>query len=207
MTQPTELAVLMDGEHAGLLCRNRSGRLRLEYDADYEARTNSSPLSLSMPLRGGPYGNATASRWISSLLPDHPRALERWHKREGVSTPFGLLASRIGYDCAGAVQFCRPDRLSELLDRSSGLTPLTPEDMAERVNAMAEDPAQWDRDDLESCYSPTSDADWMGSSPWFSSDDSHPKAAPQRRRTGGGSGTSLRGDGAPGRPRRGRHQC
>lgn len=153
MTQPTELAVLIDGEHAGLLCRNRSGRLRLEYDADYEARASSPPLSLSMPLRGGPYGNATASRWISSLLPDHPRALERWYRREGVSTPFGLLASRIGYDCAGAVQFCRPDRLSELLDRSSGLTPLTPEDMAERVDAMAEDPAQWDRDDLESCYS------------------------------------------------------
>ena len=77
MTPPTELAVLVDGEHAGLLRRNRSGRLALEYDADYEAKTNSAPLSLSMPLRGGPYGDAAASRWISSLLPDHPRALER----------------------------------------------------------------------------------------------------------------------------------
>ena len=153
MTPPTKLAVLIDGEHAGLLRRNRSGRLTLQYDADYEAKTNSAPLSLSMPLRGGPYSDAAASRWISSLLPDHPRALERWYRREGVSTPFGLLASRIGYDCAGAVQFCRLDRLSELLDRSGGLTPLTPKDMTERVNAMAEDPAQWDRDDLESCYS------------------------------------------------------
>ena len=53
MTPPTELAVLMDGEHAGLLRRNRSGRLTLEYDADYEAKTGSTPLSLSMPLRGG----------------------------------------------------------------------------------------------------------------------------------------------------------
>jgi len=153
MTQPTELVVLLNGEHAGVLSRNRSGRLRLEYDAGYEAKPHSPALSLSMPLRGGPYGEAATSRWISSLLPDHPRALERWYKKEGVSSPFGLLASRIGYDCAGAVQFCRPDRLSELSDRSSGLTPLTSEDMAERVNAMAEDPAQWDSDDLESCYS------------------------------------------------------
>ncbi len=153
MTAPTELAVLIDGEHAGLLRRTRSGQLSLEYDPDFEAGTNSSPLSLSMPLRGGPYGNASASRWISSLLPDHPRALERWYSKEGVSHPFGLLASRVGYDCAGAVQFCRLDRLNELADRSGGLVPLTSEDMAERVNIMAEDPAQWDSADLESCYS------------------------------------------------------
>jgi len=135
MTQPTELVVLINGEQAGVLSRNRSGRLRLEYDAGYEAKPHSPALSLSMPLRGGPYGEAATSRWISSLLPDHPRALERWYRKEGVSSPFGLLASRIGYDCAGAVQFCRPDRLSELSDRSSGLTPLTSEDMAERLHA------------------------------------------------------------------------
>ena len=194
MTPPTELAVLMDGEHAGLLRRNRSGRLTLEYDADYEAETSSPPLSLSMPLRGGPYGHAAASRWISSLLPDHPRALERWYNREGVSTPFGLLASRIGYDCAGAVQFCRLDRLSELLDRSSGLTPLTPRrhGRARQGHGRGSGPVGHRRPRIvlqpgriPEQAGAASDSDRVGSAPWIGSDHSHTEAAPQRRRPGG----------------------
>ena len=47
--------------------------------------------------------------------------LREWGRRTGASADvFGLLATPIGHDCAGAVQFCPPERLNELCARPGG---------------------------------------------------------------------------------------
>jgi len=47
------------------------------------------------------------------------------------------------------VQFCRPERLPELANRSNGVTPLTDDAVAAKVAAMALDPLRWTNEGVE----------------------------------------------------------
>ena len=153
MTTVAELCVLVDETDIGRLRRDRRGRVSFQYDSCYAADPVSVPLSLSMPLVAEVYGDEVVRRWISSLLPDHPRTLARWQQAHGASDAFGLLATPAGYDCAGAVQFCRTELLDEMQARPGSLKPLTAHEMSGRVAVMTQDPAGWTVDDLEPCYS------------------------------------------------------
>lgn len=96
------LDVFLHEDRIGCLERLPGAELRFTYDATW-ARGNNVPLSLSLPLRGEPYGDRECRPFFSGLLPegDFLKAIAR---RFGVSAgnPFSLL-SEIGGECAGAI--------------------------------------------------------------------------------------------------------
>lgn len=153
MSAVGELTVLMSGTTAGILRRDRRGALTFTYEDDYLADPGATPLSLSLPLGSRPHGHHPTERWISSLLPDNPNTISRWYGRSNVSTPFGLLGTGAGHDCAGAVQFCPRGTDNALADRASGITVLTDEEIASEVERMVVDPSGWIDDSLEPYFS------------------------------------------------------
>ena len=73
-------------------------------------------------------------RFCRGLLPDNPAVVEAWGKRFQVSprNPFDII-KHVGEDCAGALQFVRPERLDLILSgQLDSLAPLTEEDLADR---------------------------------------------------------------------------
>ncbi|WP_341250045.1 HipA domain-containing protein [Euzebya pacifica] len=103
------LHVWVSGRHAATLTRT-AGTLELVYDPDWRLDDDATPLSLSMPLTRPTHPHDRISPWLHGLLPDNDRTLARWARTMQVAThPFALLSSRIGLDCAGAVQFTPDD--------------------------------------------------------------------------------------------------
>ena len=139
------LAVLLGGEPIGEVRRAASGLLEFGYDHDYARGPEAVPLSVSMPLSRPAHPHSTISPWLWGLLPDSDDVRRRWAGEFGVpaSDPFGLLGTPIGHDCAGAVQFCRPDELNWLSERGGGVAPLSEGGVASRLRALQEDENAW----------------------------------------------------------------
>ena len=155
MNAMPDLSVLMHGDVAALLRGSPDGNLSLTYDGDYMEDPRSIPLSLSLPFSERPHRGAGPQRWIRSLLPDNPETLNRWYAREEVlhRSPVGLLSTRIGLDCAGAVQFCPAGDEEQLDERASGLEGLTRADVAREIAASIGQPGAWHPDDVEPYFS------------------------------------------------------
>ncbi len=135
-----ELRVLVDGEFLGSVVQRTSGDLVLTYDRSWQDRGDSYPLSLSMPLAQGEHGDRVVRPFMENLLPDNARILERWARQFHVSArnPFALLAY-MGEDCAGAVQFVRPDRYNEVVDAGQrDIEWLTEEEIGVRLRDLVE---------------------------------------------------------------------
>ncbi|MGH8975813.1 MAG: type II toxin-antitoxin system HipA family toxin, partial [Acidimicrobiia bacterium] len=83
--------------------------------------------------------------WLWGLLPDNDSVLARWARRFAVSAtaPFGLLASPVGQDCAGAVRFVAPDGLDAALGRPGRVRWLTDGEVAARLAELRRDPTAW----------------------------------------------------------------
>ena len=109
-----DLHVLLHGEVVATMHRTRSGNLELAYASDTAAR-----LSVSMRPMSKPHRGEHVSNWIDNLIPDDERIRRAWAKDNKATSiaPFDLLSTRIGEDCAGAVQFVLPDRLEQLQSR------------------------------------------------------------------------------------------
>lgn len=150
-----DLTVFMNGSVAARLSSDRRGALSLTYDRAYMDAPEAVPLSLSMPFTDRPYRHRAVERWTRSLLPDNPNVLSRWYGREDVQqrTTFGLLSTGIGFDCAGAVQFCPLGNEHHLAARASGIQKLTPEAVRRELGAIVSDPDAWHSDDLEPYFS------------------------------------------------------
>lgn len=140
-----ELCVLLNGVAVGALRRERAGRLRFVYDDGYRRDPAATPLSLSMPLAVAEHTHATISPWLTGLLPDNPDVLRRWGRQFGVAAigPYQLLATPIGEDCAGAVQFVRPSRLDDILASPGTIEWLREADVEARLRALREDETTW----------------------------------------------------------------
>lgn len=113
---PAELHVLLGGRVAGTLRRGATpGTHIFEYDATWRADPAAYPLSLSLPLAGRVHTGPALTRYLRGLLSDNPRTVGELAHRYNVPAddPYGLLGW-IGEDCPGAVQFVRPERLSEV---------------------------------------------------------------------------------------------
>ncbi len=97
------LDVYFHNVFAGKLVQNDSGNLSFQYDLNYCSDKNSSPLSVSMPIRSEAYENNQAKAFFSGFLPDDI-VRERLARYLGISekNPFALL-EQIGGECAGAV--------------------------------------------------------------------------------------------------------
>lgn len=109
-----ELLVLLGGQEAGCV-RRRGDRLTFEYAETWRRNPAAYPLSLSMPLVARQHPHRVIHAFIWGLLPDNDRTLERWAREFQVSArnAFALI-SHVGEDCAGAVQFVRPERMEEI---------------------------------------------------------------------------------------------
>jgi serine/threonine-protein kinase HipA len=97
-------------------------------------------LSLSMPLGTPSYPASRIVPFLEGLLPDNAEVRETWARRFGVSprNAFALL-SHIGRDCAGAVEFVAGD----LLDFVADTSPLSDEQIGQRLRDLAKDPVGW----------------------------------------------------------------
>ena len=138
-----ELVLLVNGERAGVV-GSQAGRLSLRYEPIWVARPDATPVSLSMPLVGGEYGHALVAAFLRGLLPDNELVLERWARTYQVSptNPFALLC-HVGEDCAGAVQFVRPERVDALAAGDGGVKWLTEPEVADRLRELRRDPSAW----------------------------------------------------------------
>jgi serine/threonine-protein kinase HipA len=139
------LAVLMEDQHAGTLQRAQGGRLTLTYNEHYRQRDGATPLSLSMPLQIPTHRGAALSAWLTGLLPDNDAVLRRWAREfhANAKSPFSLLGTRVGEDCAGAVCFAKPEELEQALKRPGSVAWLTEEQVAERLRELREDNTAW----------------------------------------------------------------
>lgn len=146
---PSSLVVLIGGLVAGRVTRDRRHRFRFTYEEEWRRWPNAVPLSLSMPLGAAEHGHAAVEAFLWGLLPDNETVLDRWARRFHVSArnPFGLIAN-VGEDCAGAVQFARPERLDDLLGPdASQVEWLDDAGVAARLRALRADHAAWRRPD------------------------------------------------------------
>lgn len=139
-----QLVVLLGEREAGRLNRSK-GRLSFVYNDDWRARADAFPLSLSMPLGAADHGHGPVEAFLWGLLPDNQAVIDRWARQFQVSAknPFALIAA-VGEDCAGAVQFVRPERL-EALQSGGGdeIEWLEETDVAARLRALRQDHAAW----------------------------------------------------------------
>ena len=139
------LIALLAGREVGTV-HYKNARLSFVYSDAWRADPNAYPLSLSMSLALTEHGHARIEAFLWGLLPDNDRVLENWGKRFQVSprNVFRLIA-HVGEDCAGAVQFVRPERLEALQadTASKEVKWLTEDDVAERLRALRADHSAW----------------------------------------------------------------
>ena len=140
-----ELTALANGREMGTVIY-RNARLSFIYAESWRQEHSAYPLSLSMPLASAEHGHTRIERFLWGLLPDNDRVLENWGKRFQVSprNAFQLIAN-VGEDCAGAVQFVRPDQLESLRAEPAAreIDWLTEDDVAERLRSLRADHSAW----------------------------------------------------------------
>lgn len=138
------LVVAVAGVVAGTLTRDRTGT-HFTYDRDYQERPGATPLSVSMPLQARTHRSSVVTPWLWGLLPDNAEVLDRWARRfqASAASPFSLLATPVGEDCAGAVQFVHPDRVEDVVTRPGTVDWLTDDEVAARLRALRSDTAAW----------------------------------------------------------------
>lgn len=138
------LIVILGDAVAGTLTRLKGGRLRFDYEEEYRAATGATPLSVSMPKSVRSHPDAVISPWLWGLLPDNQAVLERWARDFHASpSPFSLLSTAIGHDCAGAVRFALPDAVEDVMARQGAVRWLTDEAVAQRLRELREDTTAW----------------------------------------------------------------
>jgi serine/threonine-protein kinase HipA len=139
------LAVLLGDQVAGTLTRLRGGRLRFDYDPLYREGGTPTPLSLSMPVEIDSHPDRVVTPFLWGLLPDNDAVLRRWARefQASAASPFSLLSTPIGEDCAGAVRFVAPDRVDAAIGRSGTVTWLDEDSVAERLRELREDSTAW----------------------------------------------------------------
>jgi serine/threonine-protein kinase HipA len=143
MTQ--ELIAILDSREMGRVARDDRGKLSFTYSEDWRAAPGAYPLSISMPLALAEHGHAKIDPFLWGLLPDNEKVLDNWARKFQVSArnAFGLIAA-VGEDCAGAVQFVRPERLDAILaEKPPEIEWLDEAAIAERLRALRADHSAW----------------------------------------------------------------
>jgi len=141
----TELIAILDGREMGRVTRDKRARLSFTYDEEWRNAENAYPLSISMPLALAQHGHARIDPFLWGLLPDNQMVLDQWARKFHVSArnSFSLI-SAVGEDCAGAVQFVRPERLDAVLGEAPPqIEWLNETDIAQRLRALREDHSAW----------------------------------------------------------------
>ena len=133
------LHILYGSTAVGSLVYDRKGdRISLGYEEPWQYGADGFPMSLSLPLATQAHPDNRVRPFLQGLLPDNTAVLKAWGKRFQISpgNPFDVL-KHMGEDCAGALQFVRPERLELILSGSlDSLTPLSDEDLAKRIDDL-----------------------------------------------------------------------
>lgn len=113
----------------GVLDRDGDGETTSTYLPEYVSDGDVA-LSARLPIQAAPHAAARVRPYLAGLLPENAATRRAWAAQLGVDADdaFGILA-RMGWDCPGAVQFCREEDLHELRARAQQF---------ERVKAAAE---------------------------------------------------------------------
>jgi serine/threonine-protein kinase HipA len=143
MTEP--LIVILGDVVAGSVTRLPGGKLRFDYDDAYRSRPAATPLSVSMPVQVASHPDRVITPWLWGLLPDNDAVLARWARQFQVSasSPFSVLATPIGRDCAGAVRFASPREVDHVLNRAGTIAWLSKDEAAQRLQELKEDSTAW----------------------------------------------------------------
>jgi serine/threonine-protein kinase HipA len=107
----SELLLLIEGQMAGRVVAEHSGRLTLTYEPGWLKSNQAHSLSVSMQLGTLTYPHKLVSPYLWNLLPENPNVLQRWAQQHHVSAanPFKLLTF-VGADVPGAAQFLPPEQ-------------------------------------------------------------------------------------------------
>lgn len=100
------LDVRLDGydEPVGVLARDEYGVLTFNYHQDYVTGLSPVRLSLSMPLREEPYGDAVSRAFFDNLLQERQDTVQHVMDREGIERDdIASLLLHLGKDCPGAI--------------------------------------------------------------------------------------------------------
>jgi len=143
MSARETLHIFAGGECMGRMDRDQKrDRLSFRYEAAWRSDPDAFPLSLSMPLAATEHGHDTVESFIWGLLPDNDGVLRRWGERFHVSprNPFHLLW-HVGEECAGAIQFIRPERVGEWSGPSAPgeISWMTEAEIGERIKRLLSD--------------------------------------------------------------------
>lgn len=138
-----ELLVLLYGQVVARLQQGTHENPTLQYLPDY-VRQGTVALSARLPVQEEAYAPERTLPFLAGLLPEARDARERWARQLGTNEGdvFGTLAE-MGWDCPGAVQFCRPSQLDVLVGRDSRYERLTGADVEQRLGDLAKNPASW----------------------------------------------------------------
>ena len=133
------LHILYGNTLVGIIAYDRKqDAISLTYEESWQFGAASFPMSLSLPLARKMHPDEHIRPFLQGLLPDNPAVIVAWGKRFQVSprNPFGII-KHVGEDCAGALQFVRPDRLDLILSGElDSLAPLSDEDLAKRMEDL-----------------------------------------------------------------------
>ncbi|MBD7953270.1 type II toxin-antitoxin system HipA family toxin [Stenotrophomonas sp. Sa5BUN4] len=135
------LAVLLADQVAGTLTTDRNGDPNFVYSEHWLNSEQMFPVSLSLPLTSELHLGAKVSPVLWGLLPDNETLLQRWGSHFHVSprNPVALL-SYVGEDCAGAIQFVTPERVSDVLSGADdGLIHISDVELEERLASLRAD--------------------------------------------------------------------
>ncbi len=135
------LDVLIEGHLGGHVEILGADDANFWYDSGYLEMPEPTPLSVRFPLREEVFDSPEVAYWLQNLLPDDEDVIEDWCGTFGgdVACPITLLGTPVGVECAGAVQFCSPDRTAELLDAPGGLEPLSEAALWAGLQRLSED--------------------------------------------------------------------
>ena len=149
------LIAVAHGRVVGEVRSDLTGRLRFAYDDEWVNTGNAFPLSLSIPFAKPAHGHRTMQPWMEGLLPKSATQSGRPNGRNGTDkrregsarNVFTMLATH-GLDCAGAVQWVRPERLSSVVGPGHrDMRWLTELEVEERLVGLGPDIRSWRRPD------------------------------------------------------------
>src|ERR1700730_12367817 len=139
------LIAFAEGLTMGTVTYGKNGRLAFAYSGEWLASPTAYPLSVSIPLATGRQGQSKIEPFLWGLLPDNEIVLGQWARKFHVSprNAFGLIAN-VGEDCAGAVQFVRPERLDAVRSGAPREVQWLDEaGVADRLRALRQDQSAW----------------------------------------------------------------
>ena len=127
----------MDNHQMGRVVQGQHGKLTFFYEETWRNSNQSYPLSLSMPLGLSEHPHEKIDAFLWGLLPDNEATLNRLGREHHVSprNAFALIGAT-GEDCAGAVQFVRPERIDALNKDAAKVQSLTEKEIAERLRIL-----------------------------------------------------------------------